>query len=247
MFMPNTSGLTNPTTCTNSEPGDRRIGGGEHEGHELVVGDIDAERARRVLAAGERHQRAAEARSADAAWRSPCTEPTISARSTSCARSDAALEVADAERRNARNAHIALGDRLPLHGDLVDDQADRERSHGEVVALEPQRRIADQPARRTSAAQCRRRAPASGAPSIGGGQHRRRVAADRSESVLAERRLSGIAHEDVEAGDEHRVDQREAGDRDKIAADNEGIAEQRRPRRQSGAPAKQRAQPLKRR
>ena len=74
------------------------------------------------------------------------------------------VEAANAERRNARDAHVALRDRLPLHGDLVDDQPDRERRHREVVAAQPQRRIADDERAGERAERCRAQRRA-GAPS----------------------------------------------------------------------------------
>ena len=53
------------------------------------------------------------------------------------------LPGADAEGRDAGDAHIALGYRLPFDGDLIGDQADRQRAHGEVVAFQPERRETD--------------------------------------------------------------------------------------------------------
>ena len=53
MFIPNTSGLTKSDDVDEQRSGDRGVDGRDDEGSELVAGNVDAERARRVLAAGE--------------------------------------------------------------------------------------------------------------------------------------------------------------------------------------------------
>ena len=147
---------------------------------------------------------------------------------TSCCFSVGELVAEEADRRDAGIAHVALGQARPLDGDLVDDQAEREGRHGEVVAAQLQRRIATT-ARATPPDRIMARTSAAiGLPAVGGGQDRGAVAAERREGVLAERRLARIAHEEVEAGDEDAVDGREADHGHEIAARPEARRRARR-------------------
>ena len=133
------------------------------------------------------------------------------------------------ERRNARNAHVALRHRLPLHGDFVDDQPDRQCRHRKVMAAQPQRRVSDDE-RACERAGDAERGGRQRLPAVIGGEHRGGVAADRRERIVSERDLSGVAHEDVQARHEHHVDRGEVQHCDEIAAGNEHVGD--KPRRQ---------------
>ncbi len=198
---------------------------GDEKRDELVASDIDAERAGRVLAAGDRRECAAEARGPQAHG-TPGRQCHDDGEESELGAIGEDLEAADADRRDARYPHIAAGDGLPLHRDLVDDQPDRQGGHGEIVALEPQCGIADDESDRERERHARQER-ADRRPAIGRGEHCRGVTAERSERVVAERHLAGIAHEQVEADHEHGVDQRERHHGDEIAAGHEGVTEDR--------------------
>jgi hypothetical protein len=127
------------------------------------------------------------------------------------------LEAGDAQRRNAGIAHVALGQARPLNRDVVGDEAKGEGCHGEVMAAQSQRGIADQQrgdARHHHGRHHRQRR----LPAVLDAENGAAVAADAGEGVLTERRLSGIAHKKIQADTEHAVDHRQLKHGQQIAA-----------------------------
>ena len=126
--------------------------------------------------------------------------------------------------RNRVGESGGAADRRDVQDDDADDLAEAERDDREVVALEPQRRDADEqvrraprPARRPAGSESSPPTPPSGSveraadergdlPAVIHGQVGRRVAADRHEPGVADRELPGQAVDQIQADGERDVD-----------------------------------------
>ncbi len=204
----------------------RRIKRGDDESRELVLRDADAQRSGALLAGRDGAQCPAEAGIAQAA-RDRETDQQDHHQAHELRPLVLDREWADAERRDAGIAHVALREARPLHRQIVGDEPERERRHREVVAAKAQRRIADDergdPGDRHRREQRQDRLPAVLDAEDGGA-----VAADRRKRVLPEGCLSGIAHEEVQPDAEQAVDHRKLHHREQVAAPDEDESEQQR-------------------
>ena len=124
-------------------------------------------------------------------------------------------ERADSERRNAGDSREATREPLELDREHVGDEPEGERGHGQVMAAQAQRGIADQRRRhhreeRSGEQRGERR------PAAIGGEDGRGVAADGREGVVPERDLPRVAREDVQSHRDDRVDAGEDEDRQDV-------------------------------
>ena len=217
------------------DAGHRRQGGAQHEGLELEAGGVDPHGAGGVLGAVDGAQGPADPRlhQVEQQQHGGGQQPDRHVVVEDPPRGAAAHAGAAGE-REGRHPGDAIGRPEPAGPErhAVDDGADAERGHGQVVPLELQHRDADRPGQRhgqrhrqqgrggrvdreqlaaveVGAGHQQAEPRAGGHQRVGplrreieGGEHRRGVAADREEGGVAERDLAGVAHQQRDA--DHR-------------------------------------------
>ena len=172
---------------TAGEAGDRRR---HRERHALGGHHVDAHRRGQRFALANRHRACGQSASA----RRRDTAARVSARKNN-ARYERAMLESKCDRakrpgpRNADDADVPVRQRFPFLDHEVDDEPDREREDGEVVALAAQ---ADRSDRIADAALQSNARPAAQPERDAGfrGEQRHRVGADAEEARMRQRQLS---------------------------------------------------------
>ena len=146
--------------------------------------------------------------------------------------------------QNSREPGRPAGDAVELDESQVQHRADAERGHAEVVRLEPQRRDADDVGEGAGGEGGDRHAEPRREP-VAHREHRRHVGAEPVEAGMAERDLSRIAHQEIQADGEDDVDPRHDHDVDEVLVGQEpghhGHRRQEGHERPAGHPAGQRS------
>ena len=179
----------------------------DHEHAQLVARGVDAQRLRRGLAS--RAARAARGRRGDSI-RLSASHTAQQQRATDHPVPGAlALQrPAGHDQRRHRHAVGPAGD-LVLGGQHDrDDDAQPERGHRQVVALQPQDRPPDHVGQQSRPPACWPAATPRWASRSCAAQDRRAVAAEREEAGVAEADLPGIADQQVEPDADDRVERR---------------------------------------
>ena len=139
-------------------------------------------------------------------------------------------EEAERRRRNAADAVHAVRHLAPVEEDVPHDLAEAERGERQVVALEPQGRDPDQETEQSGHDAGGDEARPEQEPAAAGGGQGGGVGADAEEGGMAERDLSGVSQDDVEADREQREDERQVDQPQDVV----GIADERESQERNG-------------
>ena len=157
------------------QPGERPR---EHQRHAPVARDVDADRARPLLALAHRHERAPERRVDDAPRQGVARARRRRARASTCAACrrgrGRARPIPTRGRPDARQPVAAPGERHPLDGDLVEELGEGEGEHRHVHAARVHGEVADDDGQERGRRDADQRAPPTARTTRGGAPAPRR-------------------------------------------------------------------------
>ena len=205
----------------------------DHERHQLVAHKVDAHDARGDVVVADRHPGAADP-AALQVQRDEHRRQRDRQRQIVERRALLHVVAGDAGALN-EDAVGAVRDRLRVQDHMRDDERKGERGDGEIDALQPQRRHADDEARQRGGEAAGRQAQPH-RPMVVRQQQAVGVGADGEEAGLAERDQAGLPRQQVERDSADDGDQRADHERQRVDAEQRGRGEQRGDQRQGPAP-----------